>query len=408
MTRSKAGRRFGTWLPLLPLLVFFGCLSLWFATLGRMLWHSPLMILVPLSGIFLAAWVSNLVVRLLEKAFGIATWVEPARRGGPHTLASHPDPGYRDAGESMLEDRAVEIVDSLGGYATWLLRDGALVEDVASGWRNAGDDRFRIARTTGHDWLLYDAHDKCLHAFAKGGSPLHDVLYALIEHQRETLDPAHIAAILERAEAFPLQAFRGLWLRQADLPAPPPEQWQRTLRNGHVIEARLLLPADLRTAAVPDDLVLQAKRLKTPYALYLDGQPAGLHTHARDPDAIVESDTGRCIALPGCRVGRNLLSVGGPLWHVLSGYGWQSLHANAYALGRHDGPDRYDINCIGIGDDGTVAFELAGARSLARPPRRVDLPVGWQEVPLRVPVRERRFAVSVPAGAAGAERGAGR
>jgi len=365
--------------------------------LGIVLWPTP-------PGVLLAIGVGIAAQVLLEK------WRPAAMRSpGTHAKADWASRGPTPAtlhGHAGAQDRRIGGVGEIGmggpSYWTLLLRDGALLHGVCSAVHDLDGGRLRIAlgqTRHGNPLLVYDVAAACIHVLESiqdGRTP--DALF-----RDACADPVgHAgpvrAACVRAARTIALHTVLGLRVPRADHPHAPAERLVRPLRDGRVLQAQLLLPADLRGAADPERLLAHP-----PYELQLDGRPAGLHVHALQE--VHESARGECVVLAGVQLDAGGGAVDG-LWHVLYRERWHAVLG--HALRPCDGGGSYMpyfLQPQEIGDAGALCFELStcafgpeGQLPSEPAPPVVELPVSWQPAPLRLATDANRIRFELPQG----------
>lgn len=273
-------RRYTRWLPSLVLLVV--CIA----------WWSPLGVI--------AALAATVATHSLLTRFDLAGDVLPvggvALRSAPLSpFARQPPAGDVTLGWAEL---------GMGGpaYCTQMLRDGAIVDDVACDggtaqtgtWTDLAGTSLRLASgyvDRSEVVLGYDEQRKVVLHF----KAVPHVFWQMLGERRQADGDAAAAAWVSRQPhvATALRAYHGLWLAPDDpaLASPMQGQLRRHLPDGRELSARLLLPDDLRLTAHPD-LFTHTQ----PYALALDGMDSG--RHVCDLHSVIASPGGHC--LPGC------------------------------------------------------------------------------------------------------------
>lgn len=185
---------------------------------------------------------------------------------------------------------------------TWLLADGAIIDDVTGGFDRSPDGRYLAARSDirGTSFVIYDQREHVRYWYDEDDAG--DVFIRLF---RTPIDagfftngasgPDSLAAILGRAERTPLFAWRGLWLEQGELPGSAAEVLTRELAPGLVLTATLIGPADARTLEFPYDLVASPVR-----RIALNGKATPYLCEHLD-QAMASSD-GTALIVKGCVV----------------------------------------------------------------------------------------------------------
>jgi hypothetical protein len=180
-------------------------------------------------------------------------------------------------------DRQIGGVGEIGmggpNYWTMLLADGAMLGGVCGGVSDVG--RLRVALTLTRQGETLQVYD-----------PDAQVIHTLDPAPRTANDEARLREACRRAvRSVALRSVRGLRLEDA---VEPPERLTLTLPSGRTLEARLVLPDDLRGTVEVEGLLRDP-----PYGLWLDGAATGLHV--ADLDEVVEAADGQ-IVLRGRRL----------------------------------------------------------------------------------------------------------
>jgi len=314
------------------------------------------------------------VIEVLRRLF--------APRGMSSAWRSHPVTPESLITQPVGVDRQVGGVGEIGMggpiYWTMLLADGAMLGSVCGGVNDVG--RLRVAPTLtrqGETLQVYDPDAQVIHT---------------LDPAPKTMDEASLrAACRQAARSVALRLVRGLRLEDA---AEPPERLTRVLVSGRTLEARLLLPDDLRGTVEVEGLLSNP-----PYGLWLDGAATGLHV--ADLDEVVEAADGR-IVLRGRRLDANARTIDG-LWHVWREGRWSALLGHAYEPlvgGGSRTPyflsdPRFDddqvsfaLRTFGWGPEGELPSLLA--------PAVVELAVSWRESPLLLRPRAGRISLRLP------------
>ncbi len=193
-----------------------------------------------------------------------------------------------------------------------------------------------------------------------------------------------------------LRPVRGLRL-PAQAGAEPLERLTRVLPSGRTLEARLLLPDDLRGTVEVEGLLSAP-----PYGLWLDGEATGLHVG--DLDEVVESPTGQII-LSGRRLDAHARVIDG-LWLAWRDGRWSALLGNAYEpLVGGGGRTPYFLSDPRFDDDDRLSFQLRtfgwgpeGELPSQPAPPLVELAVSWRGTPLILRPKADRISLRGPSG----------
>lgn len=286
----------------------------------------------------------------------------------------------------------------MGGPSFWtmLLADGAILGGVCGAIRDVGS--LRTALTQDREGLslqVYDVQAQVIYSLLSGPGLL----------SPEDLDaaaaksPTNAEALLRHAcrhaaTAVRLRSVHGLRLPVDAGPAPEP-LLVRALSSGRKLEARLLLPADLRGTVEVGGLLS-----RPPYGLWLDGASTGLHVTSLDE--VVEGPDD-FIVLPGVRLNADGRVLDG-LWHVWRGGHWVALAS--YAQRPFNGGGVYTPYFLAephLGQDGSLHFRLEsfgwgpeGRTEGAPAPSEVELKVSWRTTPLQLETRTAQISITVP------------
>lgn len=332
--------------------------------------------------------------------------------GPPHHLGaawrSHPLTPDSLASLPVGIDRQVGGVGeiAMGGpnYWTMLLADGAMLHGVCGPVTDVppgpGGGPLRIALTQARDGLrlqVYDIDAQVIHTLEPGpGRPSPEALADVASRTPAKAAPLLREACRHAADSVTLAPVLGLRLPAHEAKVPPP-LLARALADGRRLEARLLLPDDLRATEEADRL-LHAP----PYALYLDGAPTGLHV--ADLDGVVEGQDG-VLLLPGRRLNADGRTTDG-LWLAWREGRWSALLGHAHAPLQGGGfLTPYFLSEPAVGAGGQASFSLRtfgwgpdGELPSEPAPPQVELKVSWRRVPLLLRPREDRITLEVPGG----------
>jgi hypothetical protein len=348
-----------------------------------MLWAGPLAGLV---GGLVAAY---LVQALLDR-----------RKPIPDIWYSLPPADADLYGHERPEPRHVGALGeiAMGGPEFWsvLLPDGAQLDGVCSEVLALDDGALQIA-------LLRRRSGMALIAYQPQAQRIDSVehLDAGAIFDLAARDPAQAAwkvraALGQGADTTWLHQQYGLWVDRA-LP-PAPERLERRLPRGRLLEARLLLPADLRGARDPHALLGCA-----PYMLLLDGVDTGRHVLALDD--VFESRDGDCVALRGVLLEGE--RVRGGVWHLWRDGRWHAVDSSTVDARTAGGGEAFSLLIDALDGQGLlrcrVRSDAMGQRAKPRLPSAVHLRVSWLAEPLLLSPADAVFTVQVPAN----QRGAG-
>ena len=278
-------------------------------------------------------------------------------------------------------------------YWNVLLPDGAVLNGIAGPVHAVGGGRWHIAleQTPAPQPLLaYDSQAQSLHTIVQPQAGLDAAAFL----EQVLADPATAAqrvrdACVRASHTTHLHRVHGLLLDPA-CTAPEPVLAHR-LPDGALVEAHLLLPADLRAAADPTELLSLA-----PYRLIVDGRKTGLHVASL---ADVHASAGgacwivRAVLLDGLRVRERVWHIRyRDRWHALADAAWSAGHAMAL------------LQPVSVGDDGVLRFSLHAIEDMPagllpqRPlPAEVALDVSWRRTPLVLAPEHGEMVVRLPA-----------
>jgi|GEM_PF-714482 len=342
-----------------------------------MLWAGPL---AGLIGGLLAAYV---VQALLDR-----------RKPIPDIWYSLPPAEADLYGHGRTEPRVVggpgEV--AMGGPAFWstLLPDGAQMDGVCSEVLALEDGRLLIAllrRRSGTALMAYQPEARRIDSLEPVDA---EAIFELAARE-----PARAASLVRGAlgpgaETIWLSERRGLWVDRASPVAP--ERLERRLPGGRLLEARLLLPMDLRGARDPHALLGCA-----PYQLILDGVDTGRHVLALDE--VVESPDGACVALRGVLL--EGARIRGGVWHLWRDGRWHAVDASAVDAATAGGGEAFSLLVDALDDQGSLRCRLRsdalGQRSKPRLPAAAHARASWLAEPLPLSPADGAFRVQVPA-----------
>lgn len=364
-------RRYTRWLPIGVLVAV--CIA----------WWSPLGVI--------AALAASIAVQSVLERFDLAGDVLPVGGATLHSTPLSPFARQPPTGDVTLGWAEL----GMGGpaYCTQMLRDGAIVGDIACEGGNARSStwtdlagtplRLTLAYVDRSGAVLgYDAQRKVLLHF----NAVPHVFWQMLGERRQADGDAAAAAWVLRQPhvATALVAYHGLWLAPDDpaLASPMQAQLRHRLPDGRELSAGLLLPDDLRLTAHPE-LFTRTQ----PYALALDGVDSG--RHVCDLDNVIASPGGQCIVVAGSCLDATHRPVEG-VWLVYWHGRWQAVGRHVFA---GQGKQRRSawLEVLAAGDDGRLELqaytEWADADGWHREP--------LVNVPLYVVVEWRQTAVSV-------------
>lgn len=376
-------RRYTRWLPSLVLLVV--CIA----------WWSPL-------GVIAALAATVAVHRLLER-FDLAGDVLPA--GGANLQSAPLSPFARQPPGCDVTLGWGEL--GMGGpaYCTQMLRDGAIVDDIACDggtaqrgtWTDLAGTSLRLASgyVDRSDGVLgYDERRKVVLHF----NAVPHVFWQMLGKRRQADGDVAAAAWVSGQPhvTTALHEYHGLWLAPDDPAVGSPMQTHlcHRLPDGRELSARLLLPDDLRLTAHPD-LFTHTR----PYALALDGVDSG--RHVLDLATVIASPGGQCIVVAGTCLDATHRPVEG-VWLVYWRGRWQAVCRQVFAV---EGKQRRSasLEVLAAGDDGRLELQacnewadadgwhretLAGAR--------LELVVEWRQTAVLVGGSGQRAQLALP------------
>jgi hypothetical protein len=279
----------------------------------------------------------TVMIERLRRLLGLAQRATPTGSA----WRSHPVTPESLITQPVGVDRQIGGVGEIGmggpNFWTMLLADGAMLDGVCGGLSDVGG--LRVAPTQarhGEQLQVYDVAAQ--------------VIYTLDPAPRTIDDEALLRATCGKAvRSVALRPVRGLRL-PVEADSEPPERLTRALPSGRKLEARLLLPDDLRGTVEVDGLLLSP-----PYGLWLDGEATGLHVG--DLDDVVESPTGQ-IVLSGRRLDAHARVIDG-LWLAWREGRWTGLLGHAFEpLVGGGGRTPYFLSEPRFDDDDRLSFQL--------------------------------------------------
>lgn len=322
------------------------------------------------------------VIASLRRLFGLT----PHPGAFNAALRSHPVTPESLLTQPVGVDRQIGGVGEIGmggpNYWTLLLADGALLDSVCGGVTNVG--RLRVAPTLtrqGETLQVYDPDAQVIYTLDPSPQVLGD-------------EDALRAACRGAVSSVALRLMRGLRL-PAEASEAPAERLTHVLPSGRTLEARLLLPDDLRGTDEVGGLLSAP-----PYGLWLDGSDTGLHVG--DLDEVVEGASGQ-IVLRGLRLNAEARVIDG-LWHVWRDGRWNALLSHAFEPMVGGGSRTpYFLSDPAIDAEGRVSFALKifawgpdGELPSQPAPSTVELTVSWQGSPSILRTRADRISLRVP------------
>ncbi|MDY0954658.1 hypothetical protein SOM22_08720 [Stenotrophomonas rhizophila] len=376
-------RRYTRWLPSLVLLVV--CIA----------WWSPLGVI--------AALAAAVAVQSLLGRFDLVGDVLPV--GGAKLQSAPLSPFARQPPIGDVTLGWAEL--GMGGpaYCTQMLRDGAIVGDIACDggtaqrgtWTDLAGTSLRLASgyVDRSDGVLgYDEQRKVLLHF----NVVPHVFWQTLGEHRQADGAVAAAAWVSRQPhvATALRGYHGLWLAPDDpaLARPMQAQLCHRLPDGRKLSARLLLPDDLRLTAHPD-LFTHTR----PYALTLDGVDSG--RHVCDLETVIASPGGHCIVVAGACLDATHRPVEG-VWLVYWRGHWQAVCRHVFA---GEGKQRRSasLEVLAAGDDGRLELqaysEWADAAGWHREPLAdvpLELVVEWRQTAMSVGGSGQRARLALP------------
>lgn len=378
-------RRYTRWLPSVVLVAV--CIA----------WWSPLGVI--------AALAATVATHSLLTRFDLAGDVLPVGGAALRSVPLSPFARQPPAGDVTLGWAEL----GMGGpaYCTQMLRDGAIVDDVACDggtaqtgtWTDLAGTSLRLAPgyvDRSEVVLGYDEQRKVVLHF----NAVPHVFWQMLGERRQADGDAAAAAWVSRQPhmATALRAYHGLWLAPDDpaLASPMQAQLRRRLPDGRELSACLLLPDDLRLTAHPD-LFTHTQ----PYALALDGMDSG--RHVCDLHTVIASPRGHCIVVAGVCLDATHRPVEG-VWLVYWRGHWQAVCRHVFA-GEGEQRRSASLEVLAAGDDGRLELqacrEWADAEGWHREPLvdvALDLMVEWRQTAVSVGGRGQRARLALPSG----------
>jgi hypothetical protein len=378
-------RRYTRWLPSVVLVAV--CIA----------WWSPLGVI--------AALAATVATHSLLTRFDLAGDVLPVGGAALRSVPLSPFARQPPAGDVTLGWAEL----GMGGpvYCTQMLRDGAIVDDIACDggtahtgtWTDLAGTSLRLAPgyvDRSEVVVGYDEQRKVVLHF----NAVPHVFWQMLGERRQADGDAAAAAWVSRQPhvATALRAYHGLWLAPDDpvLASPMQAQLRRRLPDGRELSACLLLPDDLRLTAHPD-LFTHTQ----PYALALDGMDSG--RHVCDLHTVIASPGGHCIVVAGVCLDATHRPVEG-VWLVYWRGHWQAVCRHVFA-GEGEQRRSASLEVLAAGDDGRLELhayrEWADAEGWHREPLvdvALDLMVEWRQTAVSVGGRGQRARLALPSG----------
>lgn len=378
-------RRYTRWLPSVVLVAV--CIA----------WWSPLGVI--------AALAATVATHSLLTRFDLAGDALPVGGAALRSAPLSPFGRQPPAGDVTLGWAEL----GMGGpaYCTQMLRDGAIVDDVACDggtaqtgtWTDLVGTSLLLASgyvDRSEVVLGYDEQRKVVLHF----NAVPHVFWQMLDERRQADGDAAAAAWVSRQPhvATALRAYHGLWLAPDDpaLASPMQAQLRRRLPDGRELSACLLLPDDLRLTAHPD-LFTHTQ----PYALALDGMDSG--RHVCDLHTVIASPGGHCIVVAGVCLDATHRPVEG-VWLVYWRGHWQAVCRHVFA-GEGEQRRSASLEVLAAGDDGRLELqacrEWADAEGWHREPLvdvALDLMVEWRQTAVSVGGRGQRARLALPSG----------
>jgi len=378
-------RRYTRWLPSVVLVAV--CIA----------WWSPLGVI--------AALAATVATHSLLTRFDLAGDVLPVGGAALRSVPLSPFARQPPAGDVTLGWAEL----GMGGpaYCTQMLRDGAIVDDVACDggtaqtgtWTDLAGTSLRLAPgyvDRSEVVLGYDEQRKVVLHF----NAVPHVFWQMLGERRQADGDAAAAAWVSRQPhvATALRAYHGLWLAPDDpaLASPMQAQLRRRLPDGRELSACLLLPDDLRLTAHPD-LFTHTQ----PYALALDGMDSG--RHVCDLHTVIASPGGHCIVVAGVCLDATHRPVEG-VWLVYWRGHWQAVCRHVF-VGEGEQRRSASLDVLAASDDGRLELqacrEWADAEGWHREPLvdvALDLMVEWRQTAVSVGGRGQRARLALPSG----------
>jgi hypothetical protein len=280
---------------------------------------------------------------------------------------------------------------AMGGPELWsvLLPDGAQLDEICSGVLALDDGQLQIALLRRRSGMALIAYQPEAHRIDRLERFDAEAVFALAARDPAQAASMVRAAVANGADTTWLQRRHGLWVdRDA---AVAPERQERRLPRGRLLEARLMLPMDLRGARDPHALLASS-----PYRLILDGLDTGRHVTGLDE--VYESPDGACIALRGVLLEGT--RIRGGVWHLWRDGRWHAIDSSAVAA-EAAGGEAFSLLIEALDDQGLLHCRLRsdalGLRSTPRLPAAVHVRASWLAEPLLLRLRDGACTVQVPA-----------
>lgn len=305
----------------------------------------------------------------------------------------------REPGLSLEEDpigslRSGPIEDELlysseigmGGpiYGTWMLRDGAIFEDISVGWYEVGQGRYTAAEAdvrSGRRWVLYDRHSHTVYRMIAPSAmeQIRRLRLAGEDAAKRGTANLELEALLQSQQGEALSSFRGLWLDKKLCPQCP-EVVRSDVLQRHELTAHLWLPDDLRYAQRLLNLVQFP-----PYEIYLDDVPT--RRYASSLDSVFSTPDESLLVVKGMAT-----------WHFFNGNQWHSIDSR---ITRNSPGNRthnlYFLTTVAAIEKNCVEFEIDWLCIPKRPveevPEWVDLRTTYAPRAITLRTRDNRLAV---------------
>ena len=300
------------------------------------------------------------------------------------------------AGQESAGDRLIGAPEELrrdGPFVgTFLLADGLILQDIDPRIHTLDDGRLRVAlqydRTCQASVVVFDREASCLYTLGQiypGMAIAPDAAFDRVSSGSSQAIAFLRAAFPHATRKVVLHKVLGLLVDQAT-PAPP-AYLTRRLRNGSLLAARLLLPADLRGASDPGRMLELA-----PYSLSMDGQDTGLHVPGLQH--VLESPDGSCLMLAGVILQRDTVTA--RTWHIWRAGRWQMALERSQVPYLDPEAGSWRLVPVAIDDAGVVQCDLDQVTG-RQAPGTVKLRVNWKRMALTLQVKQNRVTFTVPA-----------
>lgn len=315
------------------------------------------------------------------------------QRAQENLVSRAPAPDYYTCCSADV-DRPIGAMSEIGmgGPNVWVqyLRDGAILASVHTPPADVDGGCLRIALTMsaceGKRLLAYDPARRCIHVPSRQADL--DDADRFIALTNNPADPALIKQLWKDCANSEytqyLHQVHGLWVPMS---CRPPERVMRhVLSDGRILEARLLLPDDLRSAEDPWYALRQPF-----YALHLDGQDTGRHVSANWK--VDESPNGRVFSVSGLQLEGSRIIRG--LLHLVVDGKWFVTESSTHPVG--PGVHRpHFLEYIQPQDDGSFRIRLTqhvigscgGGYQSESAPATICLLADWQRNPITLPTRD--------------------